>query len=95
MLFSGLPRRELRGLYHVGSDPISKYELLRLVARAYGHAAWIEPSDRVACDRSFDSSRFRAATGYSPPPWPELVARMHADHVSATADQTHSPGEKR
>ncbi len=80
-----LPRPELRGLWHVGSDPTSKHDLLVLVARRYGHEVKIEPSDRVVCDRSFDSSRFRAATGYVPPPWAELVARMHADHREAHA----------
>jgi dTDP-4-dehydrorhamnose reductase len=32
----------------------------------------------VVIDRSLDSARFRAATGYASPDWPELVARMHA-----------------
>lgn len=86
-----LPRPELRGLYHVGSDPISKYDLLVLVARQYGRDVRIDPSDRVACDRSFDSSRFRSATGYAPPPWPELVARMHADRQHASQGSTGEP----
>lgn len=70
------PRPELQGLYHVSSDAISKYDLLRLVAEAYGKDIRIEPSERVVIDRSLDSSRFREATGYTPPSWPELVRRM-------------------
>jgi dTDP-4-dehydrorhamnose reductase len=27
-------------------------------------------------DRSLDSSRFRARTGYNPPSWPDLVRSM-------------------
>lgn len=80
-----LPRPELRGLYHVGSEPISKYDLLGLVARQYGLDVRIEASERIACDRSFDSSRFRAATGWAPSSWPGLVARMHADHLQTLA----------
>ena len=90
VVFSGLPTVEialvmhdfvlenaaLRGVYHVSSDPITKYALLQLIARAYGHNIEIEPDDRIAIDRSLDSTRFRAATGYVPPPWPELVDRM-------------------
>lgn len=71
-----LPRPELRGVHHVSSAPISKYDLLRLVAKAYHSPTEIVPSDELVIDRSLDSSEFRAATGYEPPPWPELVRRM-------------------
>jgi dTDP-4-dehydrorhamnose reductase len=71
-----LPRPDLSGLYHVAAAPIAKYDLLKLVAAAYGKAIEIEPDDRVVIDRSLDATRFRAATGYVAPPWPELVARM-------------------
>jgi len=73
-----LPDRSLLGLYHVAADPIAKYELLQRVAREYGHDTPIVPDDRVAIDRSLDGSRFREATGWRAPPWPELVRRMHA-----------------
>jgi len=90
-IFSGLPTVELaavirdrilaapslRGLYHVAGAPIAKYELLRLVASAYGKSTEIVPDDRVVIDRSLDGSRFSEATGYTAPPWPELVRRMH------------------
>lgn len=72
-----LPRPQLSGLYHVSAAPIDKLTLLRLVAERYGHAIEIEPDERVVIDRSLDSSRFRAATGWTPPDWPELVRRMH------------------
>lgn len=73
-----LPRPELTGLYQVSAAPIDKLSLLRLVAERYGHAIQIVPDDQVTIDRSLDSSRFRAATGYTPPDWPELVQRMHS-----------------
>jgi len=72
-----IPRPELSGLYHVSSEPISKYDLLCLVRETYGKTIEIEPYDDFVCDRSLDSSRFRAATGYVPLPWPKLVARMY------------------
>jgi dTDP-4-dehydrorhamnose reductase len=73
-----LPRPDLHGLFHVSAAPIDKFSLLNLVAERYGHRVAIEPDERVVIDRSLDSSRFRAATGYAPPDWPELVARMHS-----------------
>jgi dTDP-4-dehydrorhamnose reductase len=71
-----IPRPELRGLWHVSVDPINKYELLKLVAEAYGKSIDIAPDDRLVIDRSLDSARFRAATGYAPAAWPELVRAM-------------------
>lgn len=73
-----LPRPELRGLYHVSVEPIAKHDLLRLVADIWSKDIEIVPDDRLRIDRSLDSSRFRAATGYTPPSWPEMVAAMKA-----------------
>jgi dTDP-4-dehydrorhamnose reductase len=74
-----LPRPDLGGLYHLSSAPISKLELLELVAQRYDCRAELQPSDEPAIDRSLDSSRFRTATGWQPPSWPELVDAMAAD----------------
>lgn len=76
-----IPNEGLTGLYHVSSAPISKYELLRLVMERYGKRIRIERDEAFVCDRSLDSTRFREATGYQPPPWPVMVSRMHADFL--------------
>lgn len=73
-----IPRPDLRGLYHVAAAPIDKYKLLSLVAKTYGKAITITPSDTLIIDRSLNAERFNAATGYVPPAWPELIRRMHA-----------------
>ncbi len=71
-----LPHAELHGLYHLSAAPISKLELLQLIATEYGKQIEIRPDDTLRVDRSLDSSRFRAATGFAPEPWPKLIARM-------------------
>jgi dTDP-4-dehydrorhamnose reductase len=71
-----LPRPELHGVYHVGSAPIDKFSLLRLVAAAYGKEIEIIPDDNLVIDRSLDSGRFKAATGYQAATWPALVGAM-------------------
>ncbi|MFB9265871.1 dTDP-4-dehydrorhamnose reductase family protein [Bradyrhizobium erythrophlei] len=71
-----IPCGELHGVYHVSVDAIDKCALLRLVAEVYGKATEITPDDRVVIDRSLDSTRFRTATGYRPPSWPDLIAGM-------------------
>lgn len=73
-----LPNPTLSGLYQVSAAPIDKLALLRLVAAQYGRDTVITPDERFIIDRSLDSTRFRSATGYEPPAWPELVRRMHA-----------------
>ena len=72
-----IPNADLQGLYHVSAAPINKFELLNLVAHAYGKPVTVMPDDALQIDRSLDSSRFRATTGYEPPTWPELVRRMY------------------
>lgn len=71
-----IPNPSLRGVYHVSAEPISKFDLLMAVKQAYALDVAIEPSDGVVVDRSLDSTRFRLATEYNPPTWPELVQKM-------------------
>jgi dTDP-4-dehydrorhamnose reductase len=71
-----IPREQLSGVYHVASAPITKAELLELVAQVYGKTIQIEPDDSVVLDRSLVADRFRYATGYVAPDWQELVRRM-------------------
>lgn len=72
-----LPRQALHGLYHVASKPISKFDLLQLVAKTYGKSITINPAEAPVIDRSLNADRFRDATGYVPPEWPVLVQRMY------------------
>ncbi len=71
-----IPHPGLHGLYQVSAAPIDKFSLLSLVGKSYDHPISITPDDSLVIDRSLDSTRFRAATGYQPPSWPELVQRM-------------------
>lgn len=71
-----LPRPALSGLYHVAAAPIAKFDLLELIAAAYGKTITIEPDDRVIIDRSLNADRFREAIGYVAPAWPDLIAQM-------------------
>tara|TARA_B110000211_G_scaffold207936_1_gene244119 strand:- start:1366 stop:2235 length:870 start_codon:yes stop_codon:yes gene_type:complete len=71
-----IPNKELRGLYHVSADPINKYDLLNLVANIYGHNTEIIKDTDFKIDRSLDSSRFRAVTGFKPVPWHEMITTM-------------------
>ncbi|CAN7511106.1 SDR family oxidoreductase [Pseudomonas sp. LjRoot71] len=72
-----VPHPQLNGLYHVAAEPIDKFRLLSQVAAQYGKTIDIRPDDALVIDRSLDGSRFREATGYVAPEWPELIRRMY------------------
>ncbi|MBL8181217.1 MAG: SDR family oxidoreductase [Blastocatellia bacterium] len=78
-------RPELSGLYQVASQPINKFELLKLVNSAYDANIEIVPENDFAIDRSLDAAKFNELIGFKPAPWPELVARMAADETDYDA----------
>jgi dTDP-4-dehydrorhamnose reductase len=72
-----VPNAGLHGLFQVSSEPITKMELLKLVAKQYARKIELVPCDDFRSDRSLDSSSFRKVTGYVPPAWPALIENMH------------------
>lgn len=73
-----MPSKDLSGLFHVSAEPIAKYDLLRLIAEAYRISIDIIPDDTLCIDRSLDSSKFSAATGYISPGWEEIINIMRS-----------------
>ena len=69
----------LSGLYQVASEPLSKHDLLRLIADAFDLDVRIIPTGDPVSDRSFSGAKFTAATGYVAPPWPALVKALASD----------------
>jgi dTDP-4-dehydrorhamnose reductase len=79
-----IPCSDLHGLYHVATRPISKFDLLQLVADRYGKKIELIADDRASPDRSLVADRFKQATGYVAPDWPVLVDLMHSDRFGST-----------
>ncbi len=76
-----IPNPDLNGLYHVSSEPISKFDLLNLIAEIYKKDIVIHPDDSLKIDRSLNSEIFRSKTGYNPPSWKTLIHKMYEDYV--------------
>lgn len=72
-------RPDLRGLYHVSSEPINKFDLLQLINDEMGAGIELEADTEFVIDRSLDSTKFRSETGFVPPTWPEMVRAMADD----------------
>jgi dTDP-4-dehydrorhamnose reductase len=73
----------LDGLYHVGGDAISKFELLSALKVALKHQVDIEPVDVPSIDRSLDAQRFVQATGLTIPSWSEMIDDLAAGDFTA------------
>jgi len=67
---------EKGGLYHVSSDPISKFDLLTLIKREMGLRIEIIPTEEPRLDRSLDSTKFRKEFDYTPPTWEEMIEEL-------------------
>jgi len=99
-IFSGLPtvvlaetvrdflleNNELRGLYHIGSEPISKYDLLKLIATIYKKKINIELDEELVINRSLDSAKFKKVTGFKVPDWPNLIQIMYEYQLKSTVN---------
>ncbi len=70
---------ELKGLYHISSEPINKYDLLVLVKKYFQIEVELEKDEKFKIDRSLDSSKFRQITGFQPQSWNEMIKKMAQD----------------
>lgn len=74
-----LTNPNLRGLYHISSEKINKFELLNLIKQAYKIECEIEPFADFRIDRSLNSEKFRKETGFEPLEWSEMIKKMAED----------------
>jgi dTDP-4-dehydrorhamnose reductase len=89
-IFSGLPsrylalilkdiivnRQELSGLYHLASEPISKYSLLSIIKEYLKLDISIAKDETFIIDRSLNAFKYYTLTGTAPPNWHELIEIM-------------------
>lgn len=73
--------QDLAGIWHVAAEPISKFDLLRRLAQAYGLEVSILPVDEPRIDRSLDDTRFREHTHTPRPTWDALIEAMVEDRT--------------
>ena len=71
--------KNLQGLYHVSSEPISKFDLLCLLRKFYKISIEIEPFSDFQIDRSLNSAKFRNETDFVPLDWEEMIKKMAED----------------
>ena len=74
-----LAKPALSGVFHVSADRINKHDLLLRLKDRYRRQVTVVQDASVQLDRSLDSSRFQAASGWVPPSWDRLIDEMAAD----------------
>ena len=66
----------LTGLWHVSSNPITKYQLLNIINQTFNLGITIEKDETFICDRSLNSELFRHYTGFVPPTWETMITQI-------------------
>jgi len=74
-----LEQSNLSGLWHVSSEPISKYALLSNLNQELSLNTDIELDDTFVCDRSLNSNKFRERTKIQVPNWAEMLKEFAKD----------------
>lgn len=78
-----IPNKDLWGLYQISVNPISKYDLLKLVSGVYKKKIDIGIDDSVEIDRSLNSDLLRSKIGYNPPDWKILIDDLYNDFLKS------------
>ena len=76
---------ELHGLYHVSLAPIDKYTLLSKLATACDWDVDLEPFDEPLVNKTLNSERFQAGTGWVPPEWDAVIENLAEQYHSSVA----------
>ena len=71
-----LKKPYLNGLYNISGNAISKYDLLKLIAKKYNLKTIFVKDNSIEINRSLSSTKFYKDTGYKPPTWLKLIDDM-------------------
>lgn len=71
-----IPNQNLKGIFHISGETISKYDLLKIIANEYNKLIRIIPNQSIKINRSLNSNLFCELTGYEIKSWPFLIKSM-------------------
>ena len=70
---------DLNGIYNIASKPISKYQLLSKLARAFKLNVNIVPNPNIKSNKILNSRKFTEITGINTPDWDDLIEEFKND----------------
>ena len=75
-----IPNSNLYGVINISSNPISKFDILRIIKKYYKIKTEIIDDKSIVSNRSLNFSLFKQKTGYSPPSWDLMIKEMSDDY---------------
>lgn len=72
---------DLRGLYHVAAEPISKLHLLVALDEALGLGCTVERAEEPRINRALDPTRFLETTGLEIPSWQSMISEYAGERA--------------
>lgn len=74
-----LNQKELKGLYHISSNIISKYDFLEKINKEYKKNIKINPDHSFNINRSLNSSALQKKISYNVEPWDVMIREMFSE----------------
>ncbi len=75
-----IKEKKLCGVYHLSSSRISKYKLLKTIAKIYKKKISIKINNKYKIDRSLNSKKLKNIIDYKSPSWEKLIKKMHKNN---------------
>ena len=71
-----IPKVEVKGLYNVGANKISKYDLLKIFSYHYNKKISVIKNETISIDRSLNSKKFKNFFNYQSKSWSNMLSEM-------------------
>lgn len=71
---------DLHGLYHISSNYISKFKLIKIICDVYNINIKVISNEDFIIDRTLDSKKFTSRTGYMAPDWKEMIQKYYQSY---------------
>ena len=71
--------QNLNGIWHISSNPISKFDLIEMINQKFNLKIKINRNSSFRCDRSLNSSKFQEETKIQIPSWKVMIDNLYKD----------------
>ena len=71
--------QNLNGIWHISSNPISKFDLIEMINQKFNLKIKINRNSSFRCDRSLNSSKFQEETKIQIPSWRAMIDNLYKD----------------
>ena len=69
------------GIFHLSSNPINKFDLLKMISKIYNKKIAIIPKNNVKCDRSLNSNKLKKAINYKKKSWNKMLIELRHEYL--------------